>query len=73
MSWVCLLGVSLVLWGACGGVIAAALRSSGLERVRVRHRPRLLSDNGPSYLSAQLGSWLAEHGMAHTVASPITL
>jgi hypothetical protein len=28
--------------------------------------PRLLSDNGPSYLSAQLESWLAEHGMTHT-------
>jgi putative transposase len=34
--------------------LTIALRSSGLERVRVRHRPRLLSDNGPSYLSAQL-------------------
>jgi putative transposase len=50
--------------------LALALRSSGLERVRVRHRPRLLSDNGPSYLSAQLGSWLAEHGMTHTRGKP---
>jgi putative transposase len=41
-----------------------------LERVRVRHRPRLLSDNGPSYVSAQLGSWLAEHGMTHTRGKP---
>ena len=36
--------------------LAMALRNSGLDRVRVRHRPRLLSDNGPSYGSAQLGS-----------------
>jgi len=36
---------------------------------RVRHRPRL-SDNGPSYLSTELGSWLAEHGMAHTRGRP---
>ncbi len=50
--------------------LAMALRSSGLERVRVRHRPRLLSDNGPSYISAQLGSWLAEHGMTHTRGKP---
>jgi putative transposase len=50
--------------------LAMALRSSGLERVRVRHRPRLLSDNGPSYVSAQLGSWLAEHGMKHTRGKP---
>ncbi len=50
--------------------LAMALRSSGLERVRVRQRPRLLSDNGPSYLSAQLGSWLAAHGMTHTRGKP---
>ena len=50
--------------------LAMALRNSGLDRVRVRHRTRLLSDNGPSYLSAQLGSWLAEHGMTHTRGKP---
>ena len=50
--------------------LAMALRSSGLERVRVWHRPRLLSDNGPSYVSAQLGSWLAEHGITHTRGKP---
>ena len=50
--------------------LAMALRSSGLERVAVRHRPRLLSDNGPSYVSAQLGSWLAEHGMTHSRGKP---
>ena len=50
--------------------LAMALRSSGLDRVRVRHRPRLLSDNGPSYVSAQLGSWLAAHGMTHTRGKP---
>jgi hypothetical protein len=46
------------------------LRSSGLQHARVRHRPRLLSDNGPSYLSAQLGSWLEEHGLTHTRGKP---
>jgi len=50
--------------------LAMALRNSGLDRVHVRHRPRLLSDNGPSYVSAQLGSWLAEHGMTHTRGKP---
>jgi putative transposase len=47
-----------------------ALDAAGLERVGVEHRPRLLSDNGPSYLSTQLGSWLAEHGMTHTRGKP---
>jgi putative transposase len=50
--------------------LAMALRSSGLQHARVRHRPRLLSDNGPSYLSAQLGSWLEEHGLTHTRGKP---
>jgi len=50
--------------------LTIALRSSDLARVRVQHRPRLLSDNGPSYLAAQLGSWLAEHGMTHTRGKP---
>jgi len=54
--------------------LAMALRSSGLEhrrtRVRLRPRLRLLSDNGPSYLSVQLGAWLTEHGMTHTRGRP---
>ena len=50
--------------------LAMALRSSGLQHARVRHRPRLLSDNGPSYLFAQLGSWLEEHGLTHTRGKP---
>src|ERR1700730_7492913 len=50
--------------------LVMALRSSGLERARVRQRPRLLSDNGPSYLSPQLGSWLQEHGLTHTRGKP---
>jgi hypothetical protein len=47
-----------------------ALRSSAPEHVRIRHRPRFLSDNGPSYLSAELSSWLAEHSMTHTRDKP---
>jgi transposase InsO family protein len=43
-----------------------ALEASGLESVNVNHRPRLLSDNGPSYVSAELKGWLDEHGMSHT-------
>ncbi len=68
----------ILAWKLCSTMTATdvadtltlALRSSGLERVRVRHRPRLLSDNGPSYLSGQLASWLAEHAMDHTRGKP---
>ena len=47
-----------------------ALKASGLTRANVRYRPRLLSDNGPSYVSADLGKWLEQKGMAHTRGRP---
>jgi len=47
-----------------------ALQSGGLETATVKHRPRLLSDNGPSYVSAELKVWLDEHGMDHTRDRP---
>jgi transposase InsO family protein len=47
-----------------------ALKAAGLKQVRVRHRPRLLSDNGPSYVSAELANWLGEQGMTHTRGRP---
>jgi len=36
----------------------------------VQHRPRLLSDNGPAYLSGELREYLGERGMAHTRGAP---
>src|SRR6516165_10355227 len=36
------------------------MRGSGLNQVKVLHRPRLLSDNGPSYVSSEQvarGQW----------------
>jgi putative transposase len=32
--------------------------------------PRLLSDNGPSYVSAELRDWLDDQGMGHTRGAP---
>lgn len=43
-----------------------ARERAGIDQVQVRHRPRLLSDNGPCYLSRDLKAYLEEHGMAHT-------
>lgn len=45
--------------------LQAALQASGLDQVKVLHRPRLLSDNGPSYLSSELGQWLENKGIKH--------
>ena len=47
-----------------------ALTASGCDRARVNHKPRLLSDNGSSYVSADLASWLNETGMKHVRGAP---
>ena len=48
-----------------------ALQASGCDDVRVVHKPRLLSDNGSSYISAELASWLGDKGMDHTRGAPM--
>jgi transposase InsO family protein len=47
-----------------------ALERTGIESVQVRHRPRLLSDNGPAYVSKDLREYLAERGITHTRGRP---
>jgi putative transposase len=47
-----------------------ALQASGLDQADVDQRPRLLSDNGPSYLAADLSDWLDSQGMPHTRGKP---
>jgi len=47
-----------------------ARAATGVDRVRVEHQPRLLSDNGPCYVSGELRSYLAEHKMKHTRGAP---
>jgi putative transposase len=47
-----------------------ARAKAGVDQVRVVHRPRLLSDNGPCYLSGELATYLDRHGIAHTRGAP---
>jgi putative transposase len=47
-----------------------ALAKTGLEQMNVRHRPRLLSDNGPCYISKDLGDYLDKKEMDHTRGAP---
>jgi putative transposase len=66
----------IVAWKLCPTMAAAdvtatldlALQASGLDAVD--RRPRLLSDNGPSYLATELADWLAQHGISHTRGKP---
>jgi transposase InsO family protein/transposase-like protein len=47
-----------------------AIQKSGVDKVKVRHRPRLLSDNGPCYLAKDLKEHLAGKEMSHTRGRP---
>jgi putative transposase len=37
---------------------------------RVRHKPRLLSDNGPGYSAGELAEWIGAQGMSHARGAP---
>lgn len=47
--------------------LKAALRAAGLAK---KHRPKLLSDNGPCYISGELQDWLKEHELGHVRGKP---
>src|SRR5438445_9630839 len=68
----------IIAWKLCttmsatdvSDTLQVALRGSGLNQVKVLHRPRLLSDNGPSYVSSELGKWLEDNGIRHIRGRP---
>lgn len=50
--------------------LEAALEKAGIEQVKVRHKPRLLSDNGPCYLSRDLKAFLEDRQLQHIRSAP---
>ena len=52
------------------GTLDQAIAVTGVTNIPVRHRPRLLSDNGPCYLSGELKTYLKDHQMSHTRGAP---
>ncbi len=68
----------ILAWKLCTTMAASdvtdtlevALQASGLDQVAPERRPRLLSDNGPSYIASDLSQWLDEQGMRHTRGKP---
>ncbi len=51
-------------------LLEEAVKRTHVQGVAVKHRPRLLSDNGPCYLSKELAEYLEEKGMTHTRGKP---
>ncbi len=47
-----------------------ALQASGCDQANVLHKPRLLSDNGPSYVAGELADWLSDRKMSHVRGAP---
>ena len=70
----------IIAWKLCTSMAAddvtatldLALEASGLDQATVIHRPRLLSDNGPSYVSADLAKWLDRQDMDHVRGRALT-
>ena len=68
----------IVAWKLCTNMKAGdvtdtlelALEASGCDSATVLHKPRLLSDNGSSYISHDLAEWLDDQGMDHVRGAP---
>jgi putative transposase len=68
----------ILSWRLCSSMSAAevkqtidlAIKASGVDHAYIRYRPRLLSDNGPCYISGEFQQYLTEHGIRHTRSRP---
>ena len=47
-----------------------AFRKTGVDQVKIKLRPRLLSDNGPFYLSKELKAYLDDRDIKHIKGAP---
>jgi transposase InsO family protein len=69
----------ILAWRLCSGMAADdvkqtledAIQFTGIRDPKVVHRrPRLLSDNGPCYISKALSNYLEEEGIGHSRGKP---
>jgi putative transposase len=71
----------IIAWKLCTNMQAEdvrdttelALTTSGCDQAVVRHKPRLLSDNGSCYISGDLAKWLEDQKMTHVRGAPLHL
>jgi len=68
----------IIAWKLCTNMRAEdvtdtlklALEASGCANARIEHKPRLLSDNGSSYISGDLAEWLGDQKIEHVRGAP---
>jgi putative transposase len=68
----------IVAWRLCTSMSARDVSNTlddaraftGVDQVKVKHQPRLLSDNGPCYIAGELSDYLKANGMTHTRGRP---
>ena len=68
----------ILAWRLCAGMsvedvkqtLDEAIQFTGIRHPRVLHRPRLLSDNGPCYVSKALKEYLDDEGISHNKGKP---
>jgi transposase InsO family protein/transposase-like protein len=68
----------IVAWKLCTNMkvedvtatLDLALQASGLDQAKPANRPRLLSDNGSSYVAGDLAKWLHDRNIKHRRGAP---
>jgi putative transposase len=68
----------IIAWKLCTSIkvedvtdtLDLAIAASGCDQVRVEHRPRLLSDNGPCYVASDLSDWLEKYKINQVHGAP---
>jgi len=68
----------IISWKLCSSMktsdvtdtLNMALQASGCDQANVSHKPRLLSDNGSSYISEDLAEYIKDNGMSHVRGAP---
>lgn len=68
----------IIAWQLCAtmkaddvkSVLDIAIAKTGIHTVKIRHRPRLLSDNGPCYLAKDLAAFLKDNNINHVRGRP---
>ena len=68
----------IIAWKLCTNMktgdvtdtLELALQASGCGKVKLVHKPRLLSDNGSGYILGDLAEWLDDKGMDHVRGAP---